>query len=175
MCKLSFYFQELLQAKILPTSHLSVKLSKLMKEYVEADIEEINTDPDMYQRIDIKTCKPFSKFEEMQEIIDDYGGVKHKRSQYFGIFNSSDLKKHKKRREQYFKKDNLKKPTEILIFTDSFTFSAGSMFVKGLQETGAALTIGYLGNPKSNDIFDASQSPSFIGTFSNSEEYIKIF
>ena len=62
ICKLSFYFQELLQTKILPTPHYSVKLSELMKEYVEADIDVINTDPDMYQRIDIETCKPFSKF-----------------------------------------------------------------------------------------------------------------
>ena len=175
VCKLSFYFRELLQAKILPTSHYSVKLSKLMKEYVESDIESFSTDPDMYQRIDIKTCKPFSKFDEMQEMIDDYGnGVKHKRSQYFGIFNSSDLKKHKKRREKYFEKDKLKKPTEILIFTDAFSYSAASAFIKGLQETGAALTVGYLGNPKSNDTFDASQSPSFVGDLSNSEPYQNI-
>ena len=108
-------------------------------------------------------------------MIDNYGnGVKHKRSQYFGIFNSSDLKKHKKRREKYFEKDKLKKPTEILIFTDAFSYSAASAFIKGLQETGAALTVGYLGNPKSNDTFDASQSPSFVGDLSNSEPYQNI-
>ena len=39
----------------------------------------------------------------MKEIEDDYGeGVKHKRTQYFRVFNSSDLKKHKERREKYF-------------------------------------------------------------------------
>ena len=110
----------------------------------------------------------------MKEIIDDYGGVKHKRSQYFGIFNSSELKKHKKRREKYFNKDKLKRPTEILIFTDSFSYSATSFFIKGLQETGGAITVGYLGNPKSDDIFDASQAPSFVGDFSNSKEYQNI-
>ena len=170
VCKLSFYFQELLQSKILPVQHNSVKLSKLMQEYVEADIPVITTDPDMYQRIDIETCKPFSKFEDMKKIVDDYkNGVTHTRSQYFGIFNSTDLKKHKERRQNYFKMDNLKKPTEILIFTDGYSYSATSFFIKGLQETGAAITAGYYGNPKSEEIFDASQAPSFVGDFSNSD------
>ena len=171
-CKLSFYFQELLQSKILPIHHDSLKLTKLMKEYVEADIPVINNDPDMYERIDIETCKPFSKFEDMKEIIDDYGeGVIHHRSQYFGIFNSSDLKEHKKRRQKYFDMNNLKRPTEILIFTDAYSYSATSFFIKGLQETGGIITAGYLGNPKSNEIFDASQAPSFVGDLSNSEIY----
>ena len=42
-----------------------------MQEYVEADIPVITTDPDMYERIDIETCKPFSKFEDMKKIVDD--------------------------------------------------------------------------------------------------------
>ena len=175
VCKLSFYFQELLQVKILPTPHYSVKLSNLMKEYVESNISAITTDPDMYQRINIETCKPFSKFGDMKEIIDDYGkGVTHKRSQYFGIFNSSDLKKHKKRREKYFEMNKLKKPTEIIIFTDTFSFSATSFFIKGLQETGAAILVGYFGNPKNNEIVDASQSPSFVGDFSNSDIFYNL-
>ena len=170
VCKLSYYFQELLQAKILPVHHISIKLSKIMQEYVEADIPIITTDPDMYQRIDIETCKPFSKFEDMKEIVDDYGnGVTHHRSQYFGIFNSTDLKNHKKRRQKYFNMNNLKRPTDIIIFTDSYSFSATSFFIKGLQETGGAIAVGYLGNPKSEEIFDASQAPSFVGDLSNSE------
>ena len=175
VCKLSYYFQELLQVKILPTPHYSVKLSELMKNYVEADIDVINTDPDMYQRIDIETCKPFKKFNDMKEIKDDYGNnVTHSRSQYFRVYNSSDLKKHRKRREKYFEMDKLKKPTEILIFTDSFSFSATSFFIKGLQETGSAILVGYQGNPKNDAPFDASQSPSFVGDLSNSDVYAKL-
>ena len=175
VCKLSYYFQELLQVKILPTPHYSVKLSNLMKNYVEADIEVITTDPDMYERIDIQTCKPFSKFEDMKEIIDDYGNnVTHKKSQYFRVYNSSDLKNHRKRREKYFKMDKLKRPTDILIFTDFFSYSATSFFIKGLQETGSAITVGYLGNPKNNEITDASQSPSFVGDFSNCDIYYNL-
>ena len=171
-CKLSYYFQTLLQAKILPTAHYSTLKSGLMKEYVEADIPDITDDPDMHQRIDIKTCEPFKKFDDMTEIEDDYGeGVKHKRTQYFRVFNSSDLKEHKKVREKYFEKGHLKRPTEIIIFTDTYSFSATSFFIKGLQETGAAITVGYFGNPKSNETMDASQAPSFVGYFKNTDVY----
>ena len=174
-CKLSYYFQELLQVKILPTPHYSTLKSQLMKEYVEADIPDINDDPDMYQRIDIETCEPFKKFDDMKEIEDDYGeGVKHKKTQYFRVFNSSDLKKHKERREKYFKLDKLKRPTDIIIFTDSYSFSATSFFIKGLQETGSVITVGYFGNPKSDEVMDASQSPSFVGYFPNTDVYKKI-
>ena len=174
-CKLSYYFQTLLQTRILPTEHYSTLKSPLMKEYVEADIPIITTDPDMYQRIDIETCEPFKKFDDMKEIEDDYGdGVKHKRTQYFRVFNSSDLKEHKKVREKYFALDKLKRPTDIIIFTDTYSFSATSFFIKGLQETGAAILVGYFGNPKSNERMDASQSPSFVGYFKNSDVYKNI-
>ena len=173
--KLSYYFQELLQVKVLPTSHFSTLKTKLMKEYVEANISDITDDPDMFQRIDIETCEPFKSFDDMKEIEDNYGeGVKHKRTQYFRIFNSSDLKKHKERREKYFKLDKLKRPTDIIIFTDTYSYSATSFFIKGLQETGSAITVGYFGNPKSNEIMDSSLSPSFIGSFSNTDVYKNI-
>ena len=171
-CKLSYYFQTLLQTRILPSPHYSTLKSKLMKEYVEADIPDIKDDPDMCQRIDIQTCQPFAKFDDMKEIEDDYGaGVKHNRTQYFRVFNSSDLKEHKKVREKYFKLDNLKRPTDIIIFTDTYSFSATSFFIKGLQETGAAILVGYFGNPKSDEVMDASQSPSFVGYFPNTDVY----
>ena len=172
-CKISYYFQELLQVKILPQAHYSTLKSQLMKEYVESNISDITDDADMYQRIDIETCKPFNKFDDMKEIEDDYGdGVKHKRTQYFRVFNSSDLKEHKKIREKYFKLDKLKSPTDIIIFTDSFSYSATSFFIKGLQETGSAITVGYYGNPKEEDEpMDASQSPSFVGNFKNTDIY----
>ena len=174
-CKLSYYFQTLLQTRILPSPHYSTLKTELMKEYVEADIPDIKDDPDMYQRIDIETCKPFKKFDDMKEIEDDYGeGVKHKRTQYFRVFNSSDLKEHKKVREKYFNLDKLKRPTDIIIFTDTYSFSATSFFIKGLQETGAAILVGYFGNPKIDEVMDASQSPSFVGYFPNTDVYKKL-
>ena len=126
----------------------------------------------MNDLISIDTCEKFSSFEEMKEITDDYGeGIIHHRSKLFELFNTSVLKEQKKRRQDYFEKYQLKRPTEIIIFTDSFSYSSTSFFIKGLQETGAAILVGYKGNPKSNAIFDASQSPSAVHNFNGTDVY----
>jgi hypothetical protein len=126
----------------------------------------------MNDLINIDTCEKFSSFEEMKEITDDYGeGIIHHRSKLFELFNTSVLKEQKKRRQDYFEKYELKRPTEIIIFTDSFSYSSTSFFIKGLQETGAAILVGYKGNPKSNAIFDASQSPSAVHNFNGTDVY----
>ena len=71
------------------------------------------------------------------------------------------LKNWKETRKKYYDKNHLKKPTEIIIFTDFRAFSATSFFIKGLQETGGAILVGYRGNPKLKDEpLDASQFPS---------------
>ena len=59
---------------------------------------------------------------------------------------------------------NPRKPTDIIVFTDGFSFSATSIFLKFLQHSGGAITVGYFGNPKKRDkvVFDSSQSPSTI-------------
>ena len=57
---------------------------------------------------------------------------------------------------------NKRKPTEILIFTDSYSASAASLFCKSLQYEGGAIVVGYNGNPKSDQVFDSSQHFSTI-------------
>ena len=75
---------------------------------------------------------------------------------------------------------NKRKPTEILIYTDGFSFSAESLYMKYLKENGGGIITQYLGNSnKKNEIFDISQSPSpvfsskLIQLFSN-ENYNKL-
>jgi hypothetical protein len=55
----------------------------------------------------------------------------------------------------------LRKPTEIIIFTDGLSYSATSHFIKQTQLKGGAIIVGYGGNPNL-DIFDASQNPSTV-------------
>ena len=55
-----------------------------------------------------------------------------------------------------------RKPTEILVLTDGYSFSAASLYIKYLQKQGGAIVAGYSGNIFSDDIFDSSQSPSPI-------------
>ena len=66
---------------------------------------------------------------------------------------------------------NKRKPTEILVLTDGYSFSAASLYIKYLQKQGGAVVIGYSGNSYDDSIFDASQSPSPIFT----HDILKIF
>ena len=65
-------------------------------------------------------------------------------------------------------KENLKnprKPTEILVYTDGFSYSATSLLLKYLQYYGGAITAGYFPNPNLESIpYDSSLSPSAIFT-----------
>ena len=60
---------------------------------------------------------------------------------------------------------NMRKPTEILVYTDGYSFSAAGAFMKYLQYNGGAITAGYYSNPLNNDtIFDSGSNPSIIFT-----------
>ena len=56
---------------------------------------------------------------------------------------------------------NIRKPHEIIIFTDGYSFSATSFLIKQTQFRKGAIIVGYGGNPE-NNIFDSGQSPSAV-------------
>ena len=66
-------------------------------------------------------------------------------------------------------KKNFKNPrnsTDILVFTDGFSYSAASIFCKYLQYYGGAITAGYFYNPTLKNIsFDSSLSPTILYDF----------
>ena len=113
----------------------------------------------------IETCETYNNSNELFKTIevDDYGNnILHNRTKIFN-FGMSKYDRLKYNNNRYFYKNKLRKNSEILIFTDSFSYSATSVFIKGLQNTGSAIIVGYNGNPiLNNESFDASQSPSFI-------------
>ena len=45
---------------------------------------------------------------------------------------------------------NKRKPTDIMVFTDGFSFSATSIFIKYLQYYGGGIVVGYFGHPYKN-------------------------
>ena len=53
-----------------------------------------------------------------------------------------------------------RKPTEIVVFTDVYCFSACAAFVKDMKQNGGAIIVGYGGNPneKYDDVFDIGES-----------------
>ena len=63
-----------------------------------------------------------------------------------------------------------RKPTEIIIYTDGYSFSSGSCFTKILSINGGGIIVGYNGNPKiDKKEFDDSQSNTGI----ISKEYLE--
>ena len=69
------------------------------------------------------------------------------------------------------KQKKTKKPTEIIIFTDGFTFSCGSILIKNMQVYGSAIIVGYRAKKTITDKkdFDASQSNSAVETFAENK------
>ena len=81
-------------------------------------------------------------------------------------------KQLQKNRKEFEGFGHLKKPTDIIIYTDSFAYSATSSFIKGFQYSGGAIVVGFNGNPfRGIEEFDGSQSPASVTNFDFSDEY----
>ena len=124
----------------------------------------------------IETCEYLSTEQNLGEIIDKYGNngeIIHKRSKLFDILDKTWRKRLELIRKKNFENKKLKKPTDILIYTDSSCFSAGSGFIKGFQNSGGAIIVGFNGNPKieGTSEFDGSQSISPVLAFKSQEYY----
>ena len=126
------------------------------------------------------TCKYISALNELGEKTDNYGfsekfgeDIKHNRSGIYEFLERSWRKRIELIRKNNYEKNkqNLKKSTDILIYTDGFCFSSCSGFIRAFQDTGSAIIVGFNGNPKINGTneFDGSQSSSTFVTFSGQE------
>jgi hypothetical protein len=104
--EVSLYLQQFLQVKILQRTHFSTKISNLIKEEMEKDMTDI---------INLETCTQFNNFDEMKEIIDNYGkdeqgkDIEHHRTKIFELFNKTLLKEHKEKKKKIFRKLSIKK------------------------------------------------------------------
>ena len=68
---------------------------------------------------------------------------------------------------------NMRKPTDILIFTDGYSYSATSSFIKNVQLKGGAIIVGYSESLNLNK-FDSSLSPSSdISTEDTKDDFSK--
>ena len=127
----------------------SFKDTKDIEEFIETNLT--NT----------KNCLRISYEELINESINVAydNNTKSNLSQIFFINNISlhnDIENARK------KMNNKRKPTEILILTDGYTFSAASLFLQYLQKSGGGIIASYMGNPKykNEKYFDISQSPT---------------
>ena len=159
MGELGLSLRQLLQVKIKNRSYLAFKPINLVKGSYST----------FY---DSETCSPFKSVEDFFAGKDiDYSTenetIIHKKTKVYDQASKSrriDLEKKRKKLLEL----KTKKPTDIIIFIDPYAYGAGSIFVKAVQNEGAAITVGFNGNPYlSDDIFDSSQSPGPIANFAN--------
>ncbi|EDR24669.1 hypothetical protein EDI_136510 [Entamoeba dispar SAW760] len=84
-----------------------------------------------------------------------YGNNEHK------IIQPSLIDENDEIIERFIK--NQRKPTDIVVYTDSFCFSGCSILTKGLKERGSAIITGFGGDPNGSvDEFEVGQSPTTV-------------
>ena len=161
--QLAYLMIQLFQIREVEMTYSSIRLSDYAKEYYISPFYIIP-----------KTCEIAYSFEDLEEETDHYNydglNIEHNRTKPFiEIITDSERTAMNNFRKEYINSQFLKKPTDIIIFTDSYSFSACSSFIKGFQNIGGAITVGYFGNPKLKeiDLFDASQSDSNIKIIGN--------
>ena len=94
-----------------------------------------------FDAFDIETCER-DKLSNSKIFEDNFGNnVTHYRTKFYLGYNT------KKLFNQIESDTYERKPTDIIIFTDGFSYSATSIFIKDLQETGNAIIVGYNGIP----------------------------
>ena len=170
--RLALIFNQLLQIKIQTKERLATSHAKDMKDIF------YNYWYKTFGNLD--TCKIFNNPDEVfNGTINDYSTeteeIIHKKSKMMQWTDKEKRKELRDLRLEFSQYKKLKKPTDIIIFADSYSYSATSYFIKGFQNTGGAIIVGYNGNPNlANNYFDASQAPSTVMDFSFTEESKKL-
>ena len=127
--------------------------------YTEDSIKHFIGDLKNYNTCKFENYKKIYYNPQIVNYGDDSNGNKifHKISGLFdnSIINNTNIMKFRK------KAKNIRKPNEIIIFTDGYSFSAASYLIKETQLRQGAIIVGYGGNPNLKK-FDASQSPSSV-------------
>ena len=127
------------------------------------------------ENLNPETCYPYTEKDNIlngfEDIYDDgIDKIVHKRTKNIEILSIFEKKIMEKKRKEYLSTRKTKKPTDILVFTDGYSFSCTSIFIKGLQVHGHGIIVGYNARPDLNKSdFDAAQSNSVVEIFETSE------
>ena len=142
-----------------------------MKDYRSYRVTSISEDflknKNFYYYISTDDCKQIFSYEDIKKFYEDsYGdnSIHHNRTSPIDSINIVNRLALQEFREEVKNSENLKRPTDIFILTDSYSFSATSGLIKGFQNTGGAVIVGYYGNPmiEGKELYDGSQSPSEV-------------
>ena len=121
-----------------------------------------------------KTCHTYTEADEpLKGEQDIYGeDITHNKTQYLEFLNIFQHKIMYKTRDKYLGSERkLKKPTEIILFTDGLSLSCASISLRKLQLYGLGIIVGYNIRPDliNQTIIDASQSSSSVSYYEYSE------
>ena len=158
-------FTQYLHPKILKSRKFVMKATDLIKKNFFLNDENLNPD----------TCFPYTEEDNLLEgnkdiYNDGIDEVTHQKTKEVEFLNIYERKIMDNKIREFLQTGKTKKPTEILVFTDGYSFSCTSIFIKGLQVNGHGIVVGYQSRPDLNkEDFDASQSNSAPETFSFSE------
>ena len=120
------------------------------------------------QHLNPDTCHPYTEKDNFLDGIKDVYSdeVTHRRTKNYFQTDLFLYKRTERLRNNILNIGYIRKPTEIIVFTDGYSFSCASDFIKGLQKYGSAIIVGYNPRPDLADTkFDSSQSSSGIETF----------
>ena len=152
--QISKLMQQMVQDLMQPKNYFSVIHNKNTKQFLYDNI-------DSFIFVNDNETKNLTIEEYYDDIVyEKYGDITIERSKQRLIV---DLNFESLIKENIFKRNKIKRPTDIIIFTDGLSFSATSIFIKNLYYFGGAILVGYSGNPEL-DSFDASQNPTFVLT-----------
>ncbi|EDR27735.1 hypothetical protein EDI_294990 [Entamoeba dispar SAW760] len=141
----------------------SVRISDFTEDIIKKSsyIESMYDPETCEEREQENNPKTFGEWYSNPNIIK-YGDVEHKVSQpskiiFDKLIQTPSLGIHQLKKLM----KNKRKPTEIVVYTDSYCYSACSWVTKGLKEWGGAIIVGFDGDPNGKDEeFEVGLSPS---------------
>ena len=150
---LSMLFSEIVQNLYNNKLRCSIKIGNYTNKIIDSDdlySDFVKENGDYYL-----TSNEFLEDITIDKLSNNNENIRLKQRPFYLHYN--EYYKNNITRNKY------KKPTEIIIYTDAFSYSATSLFIKSLYHFGGAIMVGYNGDPDSDkNKFDASQSPTFV-------------
>ena len=118
-------FTQYTRPKIAKPTYFSGKSTNIFYTNFFLNDENLNSD----------TCLTYTEKDDILNGKEDKYSedIVHKRTKPIDILNIYEKKIMEEKRRAYLKTGKAKKPTETIVFTDDFSFSCSSAYVKGLQ------------------------------------------
>ena len=152
------YLSQVLLELLSPTVSFNIYMAMRKKEYVK-NTPEFNQHISNYVNSENCQTLTYEYLTKKSHNINYGNNISDTLTEPF-ILSPKNLKDIINNVKKNFK--NPRKPTDILVFTDGYSYSSAAIFLKYLQYYGGGITAGYFYNPNLNDPFDSGLSASIV-------------